>query len=163
MRYESTTMLLVVISLFLMACNNQSNYEKYSSCLLKTMNGQDKSMMYYAMENCELKYPYEKKINWKNKVDFGFSFDPVQNKVPFFIEKNISDYRITKIQVSGNYLACEDIHEDKTAQSNWSSPVEIKFNKGKGEIDLAQNPLGLAILLFFLITPFLDLDRNILA
>lgn len=103
---------LGLASLCLVACSNQSDYEKYSSCLLKTMNGQDKSMKHHAMESCELKYPYEKKIYWKNKIDLDFSFNPVQKTVSFKVSENNSDYSVTKIEVSGNYVTCESIPEE---------------------------------------------------
>ena len=95
-------------------------------------------MKHHAMERCELKHPYEQKIYWKNKVDFDFSFNPLEEKVLIEVTENNSDYRVTKIQVKGTYLACENIPKEpsKLDHSSWSSPVEIKFTKGIGEIDL---------------------------
>ena len=173
-------------------------------------------MKHHAMESCELKHPYEKKIYWENKVDLDFWFNPVQNKVSFKVRENDSDYRVTKIEVSGSYLACKtipeeptkprflseysyqeqakaelgfddkkvneqkltidsrvqalveerkligekaaaiktaedrkkrsayqfDLNEYKEAHASWSSPVEIKFNKGRGEVELNENNFG---------------------
>ena len=60
-----TLIFLGLMPLSLIACGNQSDYEIYSNCLLKTMNGQDKSMKHHAMESCESKHPYEKKFTGK--------------------------------------------------------------------------------------------------
>ena len=109
---KGTLIFLGLMPLCLIACSNQSDYEIYSNCLLKTMNGQDKSMKHHAMESCESKHPYEKKIYWKNRVDFDFSVNTVQRKVLFKVRENNSDYRVTKVKVSGTYMACDNIPEE---------------------------------------------------
>jgi hypothetical protein len=109
-KLKSFSAILALLSVSLVACGN--SYESYSDCFLETMKGLDPSMQVTAMEACEIKHPYEKKIYWKNKVHFEFSSDPNHQKVLFKIDDNRSKYRITKIDVSGNHLPCASIPDE---------------------------------------------------
>lgn len=122
--------IIVVLFFVVFSSSSHANWfgpDNFEECVLDKMKGQNKSMIYTARKACEIKFPYEKKLeSHKGEIEVSWGTNAVG--VVLTIEKNISKYRITRYKARFSEKMCNDFIDPFI-------PVdEVDFTFSEGEL-----------------------------
>jgi len=122
--------------------------DNFEECVLKKMEGQDRSMFVIASRACEKKFPFEKLIystnplekSYVSKEEYDISWvtPPDPNTSSIEITRNTSDYIITKVKALFSLKPCE---EAPMADYDlyWSIKKIFNFTNNGKHSDIAGN------------------------
>ena len=131
-----TLVLLIIFFPIFLEAGWFSKPKNFEECVLEKMKGQDRSMRHYAIKACKKLFPIEEEINYIYQQDIEIAWSGVSSSsIELTIEKNDSNYRISKCKASFSIKKCDDVKDFK----DYTLTKTFIFEKGEKKSSIKIN------------------------